>query len=163
FVISSAAHSPSAGCWGTRRSGGTLDPDRGAPDNARMHFPRLCLVAAVLLNALLAAARAADEAAPKSRAEALERVGIKLVGGPATVPLGKVAELKLPEGHHFVGPDSLDRFYELTQNMRSGNEVGVLIAPKWMLFFNYDDSGYVKDDEKDKLESDKLMQAMSEG
>ena len=49
---------------------------------------------------------------------------MKLQSGPATVPLGAAAELKLPENYHFVGPDSLDRFYQLTQNMRGGNEVG---------------------------------------
>lgn len=106
---------------------------------------------------------ASAESAPKSRDEALERAGVKLQAGPATVALGKVAELKLPAGYKFVGPDSLDRFYQLTQNVRSGNEVGVVLAPGWLLFFDYDDVGYVKDDEKDKLEADKLLQTMSEG
>jgi uncharacterized membrane-anchored protein len=139
-----------------------------------MHLLRRALLAALLLTQLV---RAADKAAttesvaataatqdrPKTREEALQRAGVKLVTGPANVALGKVAELKLPAGYSFVGPDSLDRFYELSQNMRSGNEVGVLLAPKWSLFFNYDDIGYVKDEEKDKLDADKLMKAMTEG
>lgn len=101
--------------------------------------------------------------APKSREEALQRAGVKMVAGPSTVALGKVAELKLPAGHHFVGPDSLDKFYELTQNMRSGKEVGLVITPDWTLVFAYDDIGYVKDEEKDKLDGNALMKAMSEG
>ena len=121
-------------------------------------------------------ARAADEPAsataapapatadPANRGQAIEQTGVKLIYGPATVPLGKVAELKLSPGYAFVGADSLDRFYELTQNVRNGNEVGVLIAPKdWMLFFDYDDIGHIKDDEKSQLDADKLMQAMTKG
>ncbi|MDQ5977121.1 MAG: hypothetical protein QG602_93 [Verrucomicrobiota bacterium] len=104
----------------------------------------------------------AAEAPPATREEAYARAGIKLVNGPATVPLGQTAELKLPEGFSFVGPDSLDRFYELTRNSRSGNEVGVVLAPNdWTLFFDYDDIGYVKDDDKDELNADKLMSSMS--
>lgn len=108
-------------------------------------------------------AATATEAPPKTREEAYARAGIKLTKGPATVPLGKTAELKLTEGYNFVGPDSLDRFFELTRNTRSGNEVGVLLSPgDWTMFFDYDEVGYVKDDEKDKLDGDKLMASMTE-
>lgn len=104
----------------------------------------------------------AAEAPPATREEAYERAGVKLIKGPVTVPLGKQAELKLPEGYHFVGEKSLDRFFELTQNARGGNEVGVVMAPNgWLMFFDYEDTGYVKDDERDKLNADKLMGSMS--
>ena len=139
-----------------------------------MHLPRALVALAFLFSGLARAAdkpAAAEKPAPATeqpaakaptREEALARAGVKLKSGPATVQLGKVAELKLPEGYQFVGPDSLDRFYELTQNSRSGNEVGVLIAPAYMLFFDYDEIGYVKDEDKDKLDADKLMKSMSE-
>ncbi len=103
------------------------------------------------------------EAPPQTRDEAYARAGIKLVNGPTTVPLGKVAEIKLPEGYAFIGPESLDRFFELTRNSRSGNEVGVVLSPThWTMFFDFDDIGYVKDDDKDKLNADKLMSSMTE-
>ncbi|MBI5691360.1 MAG: DUF2167 domain-containing protein [Verrucomicrobia bacterium] len=135
-----------------------------------MRSLRVLLFSVLLLPGLVRAADqpAADKAGkaadnpPRSREEALQRAGVKLLAGPATVPLGKVAELKLPADYHFVGPDSLDRFYELTQNVRGGNEVGVVLAPGYMLFFDYDDTGYVKDEEKDKLDADKLLKTMSE-
>lgn len=130
-----------------------------------MHSFRLVFV----LLSLTVFASAADEPAkteapaPKSREEAFAAAGVKLVSGPTTVPLGKVAELALPAGYAFVGAEGLDKFYELTRNVRSGNEVGVVLAPNdWMLFFDYDDVGYVKDDEKDKLDAEKLMSTMSE-
>lgn len=107
------------------------------------------------------AATPAESRASK-RDEALKAAGVKLQAGPATVPLGKVAQLKLPNGYSFVGPDSLDRFYQLTQNVRSGNEAGVVVGPDWMLFFDYDEIGYVKDEDKDKLNAEKLMKTMAE-
>ncbi|MBI5382421.1 MAG: DUF2167 domain-containing protein [Opitutae bacterium] len=134
-----------------------------------MHLLRICLLSfcsfALTAFAEDKPAPATPEAAPpKTREEAFARAGVKLVKGPDTVALGKKAELKLPDGFGFVGADSLDRFFELTQNARSGNEVGVLLSPNgWTMFFDYDDVGYVKDDEKDKLDADKLMKSMSEG
>jgi uncharacterized membrane-anchored protein len=141
---------------------------------SRMKFLRLFAIALLALPLARAAtdleaaasnpATAPAAEAPATRGQRLEQAGVKMLTGPATVPLGKVAELKLPAGYAFVGADSLDRFYELTQNVRNGNELGVLIAPKdWMLFFDYDDVGHVKDDEKGQLDADKLMQSMTAG
>lgn len=132
-----------------------------------MRTRRSLLLALVLPALLLAqdnpAPAGAGDAPPQTREEALQRAGVNLVAGPQKVPLGKAAELELPAGYSFVGPESLDRFYELTQNVRSGNEVGVVLAPQYMLFFDYDEVGYVKDEDKDKLDAAKLMQTMSEG
>jgi uncharacterized membrane-anchored protein len=134
-----------------------------------MHLPRSLLFTAWLLTGLVRAADPATkktaveaDSQPKTREEALQRAGVKLVAGPATVALGKVAELKLPAGYHCVAKESLERFYELTQNVPSGNEVGVVLAPGYMLFFDYDETGYVKDEDKDQLDGDKLMKSMSE-
>lgn len=132
-----------------------------------MHLPRALLAVGLLCSGLaFAADKPAEEKAPekpKTREEAFQQAGVKLQNGPSTVPLGKVAELKLPEGYAFVGKDSLDRFFELTRNMRSGNEVGVVMGPKYMLYFDYDEIGYVKDEDKDKLDAEKLMKSMTEG
>jgi uncharacterized membrane-anchored protein len=109
-------------------------------------------------------AKAAEEPAPKSFAEALERAGVKVITGPATYALGDVAEIKLPAGYHGVEAGSLKAYYKLTQNLYSGNERGVVIGPgDWVLVFDYDEIGYIKDDEKDKLDADKLMASMIEG
>ncbi len=122
-----------------------------------------CALAAYADDKPAAPAKPEAEAPPKTREEAFKRAGIKLVSGPTTVALGKAAELKLPQGYQFVGPDSLDKFFELTRNERGGKEVGVVLAPgDWTMFFDYDPVGYVKDDDKDKLNADKLMKSMSE-
>jgi uncharacterized membrane-anchored protein len=92
----------------------------------------------------------------------LEALGVKLTRGPVTAKLGSVAELKVPEKFAFVGDDGIKKFYELNQNSVSGREAGVLLAPEgWSLFFDYNDSGYVKDDEKDKLVAGKIMESMT--
>lgn len=131
-----------------------------------MTISRLLVVLGVLaLNFVRAAEKPAEakknEEPPQTREEAFARVGVKLQNGPATVPLGTAAELKLPEGYSFVGKDALDRFYEVTQNMRNGSEVGVVMGPGYMLFFDYADIGYVKDEDKDKLDAEKLMKSMT--
>ena len=134
-----------------------------------MHLLRVLFATSLLFSGL---ARAADkpaekpveagprEANKKTFEEQLQQAGVKLTAGPATVPLGKVAELKLPEKYHFVGQDSIKRFYELTQNSQNGKEVGVVLAPGYMLFLDYDETGYVKDEEK--LDADKIMKTMTE-
>lgn len=117
------------------------------------------------LRAQTPAANPEKEDKPKSFVEALERSGIKLTKGPATVKLGSVGEIKLPPKFLAVERDSMKAFYEMTHNSMNGNEVGVIIAPEpeqWMLFFDYDDVGYVKDEDKDALDAKKLMASMTE-
>ena len=46
-----------------------------------------------------------------------------------------------------------------------GNEVGFLSPTNrgWAVYFQYNDSGYVKDDDKDKLDADKLLKSIKKG
>ncbi|MCC5022796.1 MAG: DUF2167 domain-containing protein [Candidatus Synoicihabitans palmerolidicus] len=111
------------------------------------------------------AAAAFEEAmARMSFTEQLQAAGVNITTGPATVSMGDIGEMDLPAGFHFIGTGSIERFYELTQNMVRSNEVGVIIAPDdWMLFFDFDDIGYVQDDEKDELDAFELMASMTAG
>jgi len=106
----------------------------------------------------------APAAEPPAATKKIEIPGLNLTNGPATVKLGKIAEVKLPEGFAFVGPDSLDKFFALTHNERNGKEVGVILSPDhWLLFFDFDDVGFVKDDEKKNLDAAKLYKTMDDG
>jgi len=101
----------------------------------------------------------AEPASPK-----IEIPGVKLTYGPTTVKLGSGAEIKVPKDFAFVGPDSLDKFFELTKDIRGGSEVGVLLSPNhWGLYFDYDDIGFVKDDDKKALDANKLYARLEEG
>lgn len=105
--------------------------------------------------------RAADSGqAPKTLAERYTAAGVKFVEGPAQAKLGKTAEFQVPKGQLFIGEEGLDKFFELTRNRRNGNEVGVIISEDYTLFFDYDEVGYVKDDEKDKLDPKAMLESM---
>jgi uncharacterized membrane-anchored protein len=132
-----------------------------------MTLPRFAWLAPLLalVTSLFAqeAGPTGDSAAETSYVDKLRDAGISITTGPATIALGSIAELQLPADHHSIDRKSLKRFYELTQNVYGGDEVGVIIGPTgWMLFFDYDDVGYVKDDDKDELDAAKLLETMRE-
>lgn len=111
---------------------------------------------------LFAQEQSSEPVSQRRFVEALQANDIKLITGPAKVKLGDVAEINLPAGYHAVDKASFKKFYEFTRNSLGGREVGVVIAPdEWMLFFDYDATGYVKDDEKNSLDAKKLMKSMT--
>src|SRR5205823_1135978 len=89
---------------------------------------------------------------------------------PTTGDLG-AAQLEVPQGFKFTGRNGAQRVLELTHNPASGKEVGVLIPviPEsatdkklWIMFFEFDEIGFVKDEEKDQLDADALLKSISE-
>lgn len=126
----------------------------------RLPITLLTLVATALAFVATARLSAADPA-PEA-GDPLDSIPKTL--GPAKVRLGEVAELQLPAEFVFIGKGGMDQFYALTQNVRTGKEVGVVLAPQgWVLFFDYDPIGYVKDDEKASLDAAKLLSSLQEG
>lgn len=97
------------------------------------------------------------------------RPAIDWQDGPSTGNLD-VAEINIPEGYRFTGRAGAKRFMELTQNPPTGNELGVLIpnakddnSPFWFVVFEFQDVGYIKDDEKDKLDANALLKSIRDG
>jgi uncharacterized membrane-anchored protein len=87
--------------------------------------------------------------------------------GPAKVSLGVQAELTLPEGYQFADGPTTQKLMAKMGNHVSRQEVG-LVAPSrqdadWILVFEYDPVGYVKDDEKNKIDKDALLASIREG
>lgn len=85
--------------------------------------------------------------------------------GPATANLGPIAEIRLPEDYLAAGGDDTRRLMEAMENPPSGIEVG-FVAPysfDWYVVFEFEDIGYVKDDEKDSLNADGMLAAIKEG
>jgi len=89
--------------------------------------------------------------------------------GPVVGKLGDVAQINVPEHYRFTGKDGAARFMELTQNPASGKEMGVLVPDPqngriaWFVIFEFESTGYVKDDEKDKLDSDAILKSLQQG
>lgn len=79
--------------------------------------------------------------------------------------LGGWASIKVPEGYRFTGGDGTVKLMQAYGNLTNGDELGYL-APEgmdWFAVFEFDECGYVKDDDKDKLDADKLIKQMREG
>jgi uncharacterized membrane-anchored protein len=79
--------------------------------------------------------------------------------------LGGRASLAIPPNHRFTDGPGTIKLMEAYGNLTNGNELGY-IAPddmSWFAVFEFDDCGYVKDDEKDKLDADAILKQMQEG
>ena len=91
---------------------------------------------------------------------------IKWQKGPTRAKLGTVAEVDIPEGYQFADADDTRRTLEMMRNPTDGSELG-LIAPTgeddWFVTFEFSDVGYVKDDEKDKLDADAMLKSIRQG
>lgn len=93
---------------------------------------------------------------------------INWVPGPTTAQLGDgLASIQVPEGYLFADKAETKKIMELTGNPPSDQEIG-LIAPaddgkNWFLVFEYNEVGYVKDDDKDDIDADAILDSIKEG
>lgn len=84
--------------------------------------------------------------------------------GPLTGDMG-IATINVPAGMQFTDGKGAKKWGELTTNPVSQKEIG-LIGPddgRWLVLFEFDDVGYVKDDDKDDLKADELLASIKEG
>lgn len=82
-----------------------------------------------------------------------------------TGDIGHMAEIKVADGYRFTGSAGTIKLMEAYGNLTSGNELAYL-APldmSWFAVFEFEGIGYVKDDEKDKLDADKILEQLREG
>lgn len=112
------------------------------------------IVLAWLAVPLLVAAQQAGQAeiARQMQALAWQR-------GPTEGRIGGIATIKVPEGLAFLDAPDSRRFLELNGNPPRDNRY-TLVGPDgaWFAIFFFEDSGYVKDDEK--LDSDALLKSL---
>ncbi len=91
---------------------------------------------------------------------------IKWESGPTTADLGTIAEIKLPEGYQFTGREGGRIFEELNENPPSDSLLGIVKPADsldWFIVFDYNETGYVKDDEKDKIDANAILSVIREG
>lgn len=94
-----------------------------------------------------------------------KQISVNWINGPAKGDLDSLAEISLPAGYHFVTGDDTRKLMELYGNQPTDREVGY-VAPKtddWFMVFEFSETGYIKDDEKDSLDADKILQGFKEG
>jgi uncharacterized membrane-anchored protein len=89
------------------------------------------------------------------------------VEGPGDAEIGRQAELALPSGFRFTGAQGTQTILQMMQNPTSGTELGIIFPESedanWFVVFEFDDIGYVNDDEKDDLDADAMLVAIKEG
>ena len=110
------------------------------------------------------AAQATEELPPEAIAfrKLVESIEWKTDGNG---DLGNHATINVPTGYRFTGKEGTKKMMETFGNLVSGAELGYLspLGMDWFAVFEFDDCGYVKDDEKDSLDADKILKQMREG
>ena len=110
----------------------------------------------------LAAALAIGASAPSVAADSEQDVRSEMQKlpwqeGPATGDVGSRSKIQIPDGARLLPESSGGRFLELTGNLPEQGDT-VLVRKGWWATLSFDDSGYVKDDEK--LDADALLASM---
>ena len=85
--------------------------------------------------------------------------------GPGVATLKNAAEVKLPKGYRFANGSDTQRMLKAAGEPVSGQEMGMIVPSEgdWSVFFEFSEDGYVKDDDKDKLDADKLLKTIIRG
>ena len=83
-----------------------------------------------------------------------------------------IVNVNVVEGCGFADAEGTKQFLTMTQNPTSGDEKGTVICQivtaagdtsEWFAVFEYDEVGYVKDDEKGSLDADEILKSLREG
>jgi uncharacterized membrane-anchored protein len=101
-----------------------------------------------------------EEAAARRAFESVE-----WLDGPATGDLGARAKVETPAGLRFANGRDTRKLMELMQNPVSGGELGLVGSPdlSWFVVFEFDESGYIDDEDRDSLDADELLESLREG
>ena len=85
--------------------------------------------------------------------------------GPTVAKLGSIAQINIPEGFLFAGPDDTRTLLDLMQNPTSGQELGLMMEANdhWFVLFEFDPVGYVPDEEKATLDAAAMLKSIREG
>jgi uncharacterized membrane-anchored protein len=116
--------------------------------------------------AWLALAAATLLASPGEGTAQGEESPLRWTAGPQTAPIGEIAEIDLPAEYVYLDAEGTRKLLQLTENIPSGDELAT-IAPvneeQWFVIFEFEDSGYVPDDEKDELDAEAMIDSIRAG
>ena len=103
------------------------------------------------------------EKLPTSKVSPMDRLA--WIQGPTNVSLAGRATLKIPKGFRFLESKGAQEFLKKTGNRPSGQETGLLMhtQDEWWVILEFEETGYVKDDEKKELDADKLIASYRQG
>jgi len=122
-----------------------------------------------VLVAAIASLAAASLPAP-SLAESAPKEAPKIAwqAGPGTADLGKdLARIDIGKEYLFANAEDARKLMEYFGNPPTNKEVGLIMPASdnvsWFLLFEFFDVGYVKDDEKDKIDADAILKNIRSG
>lgn len=126
---------------------------------------------AALLSVTVVPEAIAQDAESDPAAEMRRRFqSIAWADGPTTGILGGEAQVQVPEGCRFTGGLGTKTFLELNENPTSGDERGTILcrgpeddSGTWFVILTYRGSGYVKDDERSEINTEKLLATLRQG
>lgn len=100
-----------------------------------------------------------SEAEAAATVERLKQLGAAFEG---VGKIGNQAEIKIPEGFIFFPAAGAQEILRNWGNLINGSEQGLIVhnATGWSVVFEFDDIGYVKDEDKDSLDADKLLKTI---
>ena len=132
-------------------------------DHARrsLHFCWLVAMACALVLTVSVASAKENESAE-------EPAGFDWQSGPTVARLGEdLAEIQIPEGYMALDREETQRLMQYLENPVNGSEVGT-IAPdtedvNWFVVFEWDEIGYVEDDDHEAIDADALLASIREG
>ncbi len=88
-----------------------------------------------------------------------------ILEGPGVGKLGNVAQIEVPAGFIFLDGKTTRAMMKQRGDPVSGEELGLLrnTNGEWAVYFEFSDIGYVKDDDKDKLDAAKMLESYRKG
>ncbi len=90
---------------------------------------------------------------------------VKWQQGPSIASMDNIAEIRIPGGYVFANGSDSRLLMDSMGNPASNKEIG-FFSPEtldWFVLFEFDDIGYVKDDEKSSLDSDAMLESIIMG
>jgi uncharacterized membrane-anchored protein len=87
--------------------------------------------------------------------------------GPFKATLGDQANLTVPEGYVFLGPQDTQRLLKDMGNFPSGSELGLVAGgsgdQNWFVVIRFVDAGFVPDDDAANWDAEEMLASIKEG
>ncbi len=87
--------------------------------------------------------------------------------GPTTGKVGSMGQIEVPQGYQFTESAGAQALLEAYGNLPNRKVLGLLqptsAEDDWFLVFQFEDIGYVKDEDKDALDADNLISTFRDG
>ena len=119
-------------------------------------------------------ASAVEASAPNSKNASTvseDEIAKQTITGPAVIDLGNQAKLKLPAKMVFIKKDAANSLMEEWGNGTNPDRYGLIIpeqknkdsAAPWWVDLNFNDSGYIKDDDAKEWDVEGMLKQLKEG